>query len=275
MFGCLAMRPSERGDYGVQMRHAVALLLALLVSAITGCAKVPDSQGMPGQPSESGAVGARLRHWPEGRSVPFRITDSLTISIPLDYMRSAAYLGRERFDPPPDAKPVENALVQFDFFLPDFSGYTYEKYENEFDHNRVEVVHVRSGNPAESAIDAPGWHPPNQLSRILKYVADANEYRDQYGLRCYRPRVGKDVMYCYGRRDEHLKEDFLLELHVPPYRPGMLNPQMRTTYFSSRYGGVEISWRTSVDNLPRWREIDTKIWKYMDSWNIDHRKRAN
>jgi hypothetical protein len=43
---------------------------------------------------------------------------------------------------------------------------------------------------------------------------------------------------------------------------------MQARYFSKRYGGVRIAWRTHVRNLPRWHEIDAQIWKFIDAWSV-------
>ena len=45
-------------------------------------------------------------------------------------------------------------------------------------------------------------------------------------------------------------------------------PLMQARYFSRRYGGVRIAWRTHVRNFSRWREIDAQIWKFIDAWNV-------
>jgi hypothetical protein len=43
---------------------------------------------------------------------------------------------------------------------------------------------------------------------------------------------------------------------------------MQARYFSRRYGGVRIAWRTHVKNLPRWHDIDAQIWKFIDAWKV-------
>jgi len=45
-------------------------------------------------------------------------------------------------------------------------------------------------------------------------------------------------------------------------------PLIKANYFSRRYGGVRIAWRTHVRNLPRWHDIDQQIWKFVDAWNV-------
>jgi hypothetical protein len=50
---------------------------------------------------------------------------------------------------------------------------------------------------------------------------------------------------------------------------------MTARYFSKRYDGVEVSWRTNTKNLPHWREIDDQVWKFLADWNVADRKTAS
>ena len=79
--------------------------------------------------------------------------------------------------------------ARFDFFLPDFSGYTLQNYRNDLDENKVEVVYLHAGDSHEAEPDAPGEYPPNMLKRSLKEHLNPKDFRDMYGLRCYTSRV--------------------------------------------------------------------------------------
>ena len=235
----------------------VAALAAALIAA-TGCAKKPGAPAAPAAPP--------LTAWPEGRTAPQKITDSLVLAIPLQFQRSAIEDGRAPRSPFPGISG--RTEVRFDFFLPDFSGYTLQNYRNDFDENKVEVVYLHAGDPHEADPDAPGEYPPNMLKRSLKELLNPNDYKDMYGLRCYKGRVLTDRLTCYGRRDQAAAEDILLSVPVPPFAPDVTFPMMQARYFSQRYGGVRIAWRTHVRNLPRWHDIDAQIWKFIDAWNV-------
>ena len=236
-----------------------AAALTGCVLAIAGCTK---NQGRPGDEAER--QPARPTAWPQGHSPPLKVTDGLILEIPLEYERSA--ISGEPSHEPNFARP-ERAEARFDFFLPGFSGYTLENYRNESNPDKVEVVYLHAANPQESEPDAPGAYPPNMLKRALRDVLNPSDYRDVYGLRCYRDRVPSDRITCYGRRDEAANEDIMLSAFLPPYG-GNPFPELQARYFSSRYGGVRIAWRTHVRNLPRWHEIDTQIWKFIDAWRV-------
>lgn len=238
------------------------LALALCAIAAAGCTRKHSAprSATADQPVEE------LRAWPDGRTEPLKITDSLILQVPLQYERSAIYHGTAKRAL--ISVQSDRAEVQFDFFLPDFTGYTLENYRNESDENKVEVIYLHAGDPHEADPDAPGEYPPNMLKRSLRDVLNPNDYKDTYALRCYQGREVRDRITCYGRRDASVHEDILLTALVPPYAAGVSFPQMQARYFSKRYGGVRIAWRTHVKNLPRWHDIDAQIWKFIDAWTV-------
>jgi hypothetical protein len=243
----------------MRTRCSKALLTAVLsvcVVGLAGCSRksVPTNAQSRTLPQE----------WPQGRAAAVKITAQLALAIPLQYERSAI----EPAGPPAaPAAQSGHGEAHFDFFLPDFSGYTLRNYRSDSDQNKVEVAYVHAGNPHEADPGAPGEYPPNMLERSLKEVLDPNHYQDQYGLRCYQWRTLTDRITCYGPRAA-AGEDIMLTALVPPYPADVTFPEMQARYFSQRYGGVRISWRTHVRNLPRWREIDTQIWRFIDAWNV-------
>jgi len=229
------------------MAQRLTAVLLIAVVAAAGCAR---KQPAPPPPPP-------LAAWPQGHTAPFKVTDSLTVEVPLQHWRFAI----SPVTPPrvPVLPGSDHFEVQFDFFLPDFSGYTLQNYRNESDENKVEVVYLHAGDAHEADPDAPGEYPPNMLKRSLKDLADPNSHQDLYGLRCYEGRVLTDRLTCYGRRDEKSGEDILIYVPVPPFAPDVTFPMMQARYFSKRYGGVRIAWRTHVRNLARHRRADLEI----------------
>ena len=238
-----------------------AALLTICVLAAAGCARKNAGSGS-GAPAQPGEI---LRSWPQGVTAPLKVTDELTVAIPLQYQRSA--ISHEHAARALISVQSDRSEVQFDFFLPDFSGYTLQNYRNESDENKVEVVYLHAGDPHEAEPDAPGEYPPNMLKRSLRDFLKPENYRDMYGLRCYQGRNLSDRVACYGRRDGG-GEDIMLYTLVPPYPAEVTFPQMQARYFTKRYGGVRIAWRTYAGNLPRWHDIDAQIWKFIDAWHV-------
>ena len=136
------------------MNARLVAALAVALIAATGCAKKPSAP--PTAPP-----AAPLTAWPEGSTAPQKVTDSLILAIPLQYERSAIEDGRAPRSPFPGVSG--RTEVRFDFFLPDFHGYTLQNYRNDFDENKVEVVYLHAGDPHEADPGAPGEYPPNML----------------------------------------------------------------------------------------------------------------
>jgi len=238
--------------------HLVASL-AVAIFAAAGCTRKPS------EPANTPPAAPPLSAWPEGRTVPQKITDTLVLAIPLGYERAA--VGDDKAPRSPFAHAAGRTEVRFDFFLPDFHGYTLQNYRNDFDENKVEVIYLHAGDPHEAEPGAPGEYPPNMLKRSLRELLNPRDYKDMYGLRCYQGRVLTDRLTCYGERDASAHEDILLYVPVPG--PSQSNfPIMKANYFSRRYGGVRLAWRTHVKNLPRWHDIDAQIWKLVAAWNV-------
>lgn len=234
------------------------LLLVISSLLAAGCAKQPPAAPAPPAPPP-------LTEWPKGVSAPLKITDQLTLAIPLQYERSAIEPG----DPHIRAfltQQSDRAEARFDFFLPDFSGYTPGNYRNDADPDKVEVAYLHAADPHEADPDAPGEYPPNMLKRALAESLNPDDHLDQYGLRCYRTREPSPRLTCYGRRNA-AGEYLMLTTQQPPYPPDSF-PQLQARYFSRSYGGVRIAWRTHVRNLPRWHEIDAHIWKFIEAWRV-------
>jgi hypothetical protein len=235
-----------------------ALLAASLIAA-AGCARKPS------EPANTVPAAPPLTAWPEGRTAPLKITDTLVLAIPLQYERSA--IEDARAPRSPFRGVAGRTEARFDFFLPDFSGYTLQNYRNDSDPHKVEVLYLHAGDPHEADPGAPGEYPPNMLKRSLQDQLDPRNYQDMYGLRCYRGRILTDRLACYGVRDAAAHEDILLYVPVAAPAPDSL-ATLKANYFSRRYSGVRIAWRAQARNLPHWHDIDAQIWKFIDAWNV-------
>ena len=218
-----------------------------------------------------------LREWPDGRPALFKIKEELILAIPPQYQQFWYQGNKVVRAPAPVSQAKQVPSIGFEFFMPDFSGYTPQNYKKEFDEHRVNVIEIQPADPAQAAPDAPGEYPPNMLKRMLGSVLDPNNYQDLYDLRCYRhfPGFHTDKITCYGRRDATHAEDIMLDVTVPPYQPSTRFPIMQARYFSQRYGGLRVVWRTHASNLSRWHDIDAQVWKFIDSWNVANTKNAD
>jgi hypothetical protein len=249
-----------------------AAFLARFLSAAYG-AEVAD---LP-NPANSGDATEYQRNWPGDHPALYKLNKSLILAIPPQYQKfwiqgGSVLRDRKQLEQAPDTQ-----IVGFSFFLPDYSGYTANNFQQDFDTSRVDVVSIEPANPRQADPGAPGFWPPNMIKRVLK-VGIVGEPFDRYGLRCYHTVVApKSPVTCYGVSDAGHGEDILLEVFLPPYSNDYITlPLMQAVYFTKRYGGLQLIWRTSADNFSHWREINLKIWNFVETWNIskqhDHSK---
>jgi len=209
-----------------------------------------------------------VKYWPHGRPAITKLSDNLILEIPPQFQKF--WFEQDDVVKAPaaiDQIPLA-PVVGFAFFLPDFSGFTPSNYKNDFDPARVDVVSLELADPRQAEPDAPGFFPPNMLKRMFN-AGMKNDYQEMYGLRCYHP-IGQfqNKLTCYGRADEVIGEDIILDVYVPPFDRLTTFPNIQAVYFTKRYGGLQVIWRTHASNLPRWHDIDAQIWKFIESWNI-------
>lgn len=221
--------------------------------------------------------------WPASPGL-FKLKDNLILQIPPEfhqYWLQRDRLGRSLVPRAPMElnKIPEVDQVGFDMFMPDFSGYTPGRFDQKvpvekFSVDQVEVISISAASMADAEPGAQGKYPPNRFARAStgEYRSfDPEKYETKYGLRCYDfiPRSNQtNTQWCYGLRDEKADEYILLDTAPPPYDDYVKYPLMQATYFTKAYGGLEITWRAHMSQLPHWHEIDQQIWRYVDAWNI-------
>jgi hypothetical protein len=250
------------------------VLFPLCILSVAGFARhdepgaVPDPLAPPG--IRVAMASDFSRYWPQGHPALFKLKGNLVLAIPPQHQQFWIQKDHVIRAPAPINRIPEVASVAFEFFLPDFTGYTPGNFDKPFDEDLVDVVDLQSADPKQTEPDAPGSYPPNMLKRALGTYLHPNEYQDQYGLRCYQQDTPKGLerVTCYGRRDEREKEDIMLYAITAARSKAVRFPIMQAEYFTRRYGGLRIVWRTNVKNLPRWRDIDGQIWNFIDNWNI-------
>ena len=221
--------------------------------------------------------------WP-GKPGLFKIKENLVLQIPPQfhqYWLQQDWLGRSLVPRAPMAldKLPDNAQVGFDMFMPDFSGYTPERYDQKqpvekFPVEQVEIISISAAPMSYAEAGAPGSYPPNMFERSSSgeyRFFDPEKYDTKYGLRCYdfKPIPNHtNRQWCYGLRNEKTNEYIFLGTAPPPYDDYVKYPLMQATYFTTAYGGLEITWRAHMNYLPQWQDIDRQIWRYIAAWNI-------
>jgi hypothetical protein len=239
------------------------LFLSLFAAAF--CAR-SENTAQPLQGSTNDQSSEYNREWPQGRPTLFRLSNNMIFAIPPEFQKF--WLQKDQVvRAPVDPKNIPTVeSIGFQFFMPDYSGYTPQNYMDDFNDNLVNVVRLEPSDPAQMQPDAPGYYPPNMLKRSMAILV-ADKAEDRFGLRCYPSRRSVEPptrLTCYGRRKVK-GEYIMLDTYVAPFTPGAY-PTMQARYFSPRFGGVIMVWRTSAKNFPRWDDIDTQIWKFIAEW---------
>jgi hypothetical protein len=264
--------PNRWGISGVAL-----LLLFAAFRAAPGLARSP-----PDLPSNLPwlAPGTKIdmslpyfKEWPNGNPALFKVRNDLILAVPPQYQKFWRQ-GKKaiRLPAPASAIPARQAPgVSFSFFLPGFTGYTPENYEKSFDPGRVDVVELQPADPNEIRSGAIGEFPPNMRKRAFNGLLSRNSARSLYGLTCYRYSYvsweTNNRVECYGVDKLAGDIDVMLYGYLPPYESWNKFPIIQARYFTSKYGGVRIVWRTSARNFSRWQEYrcaDLEIHREME-----------
>lgn len=256
----------------------ILFMLCACNSKATTEAQMLEIPKSPGQVLNPDSVF--VKQWP-GKPGLFKVKDELILAIPPQYqgfwLQRHWLTGMDRVTrPPAPLDKLPQTIASFSFHMPDFSGFTIENYEIQFDENLVTVSWIETAPMSYHELGAPGFYPPNVIKRILDgNRIDPNAVENKFDLKCYPRRDTEDnQQYCYGQRTSDIDEYLILDIRVEPYPDWVRFPLMRTKYFSPKYGGLEISWQAHVKYLPHWREIDAEIWKNIARWNIAPRDQS-
>jgi hypothetical protein len=206
------------------------------------------------------------RYWP-GQPALFKFRDNLILAIPPMYQQFWIQRDRVVRSPAPKEKIPQVKLIGFQFFMPDFGGYTPQNYLNEFDEDRVDVVSMEPVQPRTDGRPPSYSDIEGAIERLSGFALIPDKFEERYGLRCFdSPRMDEPPRTCLGQRAEG--ERMLLSISVPPYPAWLSFPLMQTTYYTKAYGGMQVTWRSHMKHFSRWLDIDRQIWKFVDEWNI-------
>ena len=99
-----------------------------------------------------------------------------------------------------------------------------------------------------------------RLTQKETYFGDIKHPHETHGLECYIDKR-TEGLNCFGRSTNPKISGVFLKFFNEHWVVG-------ESYGESAYGGIEILWRFDSKNIERWQEIDTAIWRLLDTWNI-------
>lgn len=165
--------------------------------------------------------------------------------------------------------PYSDHQLEFSLMLNGAKGKSTDAYNND-DENQVKVevqglkIFMREDNTTtkrsfEHMVALPGRNAliPETLFHKHDLIC---YYSDPKGthFRCFGNSSGEGVTGVY--------------LLVPTEKAGFTETSyerlIRAEYYEPVLGGVWITWQTNYKNWDKWREIDTAIWRLLNTWNV-------
>lgn len=137
---------------------------------------------------------------------------------------------------------------------------------NQRDDNIVSVWNI-----APWSKDDYEKNPPGARDRRTTWTRTSDYWlkhppKEMYGMQCYDQGNSKS---CLGEilPGEWARVDID---NLPDYvkSPNAWRPLMTVSYFTKKYGGLTIKWRTHAKHASKWREIDAKFWTLMHQRNV-------
>ena len=214
-----------------------------------------------------------FRRYQSNKSHYYRLTSGELFAIPAKYQEfwSKRDYFAESLDPP-SRVPVQDGLG-FQFFLPDYSGYTFENFQDTFSAAKVHVL-VTQVDPQEYEKN-PGvyWEPKLTIQRRSTPAApsiDTKNLEYKWGMTCYRSLLNhRESLECVGKRTTG--QDVLWDvMDHPDMYQWFPNPQARTRYFTrDLVGGVQVTIRMHHSQIAHWREVDDFVWRSLSQWRVN------
>lgn len=204
----------------------------------------------------------------------YRLTNGELFAIPSKYQQF--WLGRERQIQslePPNRVPVQDHL-NFQFFMPDFSGYTTENFSDQFSKERISV-RVQIKSRAQWDADEDIRSKPDELMAVFTKpgyrLVDLDNPELRWSMTCYRSTgMDRQFLYCFGVRSNGNNlvwhaHDYIDPKQSPPY------PQAYTNYHSNDIaGGLAISIHMNTHQMPYWQAIDDFLRARLRAWRISN-----
>lgn len=136
------------------------------------------------------------------------------------------------------------------------------------DENIVQIVAIEPWNQERQATMPEAGKDARVFWR--DYIATNKQVAPEifWGMECYSPNGVKNGWRgkeCLAERAPG--EWAIFTIHANGENT-ILHPTISTRYFTPKYGGLNIHWASNLKNAYQWKEIDEKMWKLIESWNI-------
>ena len=241
---------------------ATAFFIGYLFENKTAKNKITDSKIE--NPADKSNTDTKI----SGRA--YKLSDQLHLAVlPLEESEnpvSKEYL-KNRF---PEPKTLDFLLGGIFFYTPGnnkIKSLTPPQYLVH-DENIVQIVSIEPWNQEVQATKPEAGKDARVFWR--DYIATNKQVAPEifWGMECYSPNGVKNGWRgkeCLAERAPG--EWAIFTIHADGDNT-TLHPTISTRYFTPKYGGLNIHWTSNSKNAYQWKEIDEKMWKLIESWNI-------
>ncbi len=218
----------------------------------------------------------------EGDLVAWQLAPQLIIKTNLGQRKvksyksfdSSRFLGQFAIDYQPKKESLLDNKVQIEDISNIQEGLTFNLLLNQKQNLRIYDFYSRSvEDQVKVSISRSGGGGNTQNPREwIKYLLSlgsfiiTGEKFDRFGMECYPKEYGDLICIVKANNSEH--SEFLIQVDR-----GIINypstGSVTGEVFTEKYGGyVSVRWRTALANLKDWQEIDSAIWRHLDTWNV-------
>jgi hypothetical protein len=138
----------------------------------------------------------------------------------------------------------------------------------EYDENIVKIVSIQPVSPEDQATLPQAGKDARVFWRNHIAINKTENPEHFWGMECYTRSDSKragSVKECLAERSVGEWAIFTIHSNGENSLP---HPTISTRYFTPKFGGLKIHWLSNSKNTAQWKEIDEKMWKLIDAWNI-------
>lgn len=158
--------------------------------------------------------------------------------------------------------PDSNRQLQFDLKLRDSYFQATDGYLPDHD----DQVRVRIEGLTMDMISM-GMTSKKALIEIIdnpKFIKLGSKF-EKYGLECYIRNISDQFYFYYG--ESKAKNVTGVFFHISTSKDSRVVAISGNSYEPHIYGGVWVKWETNLNNWDKWQEIDSAIWRLLETWN--------
>lgn len=243
------------GPAGPVRKRLLGLIGLAMMAACMGCKKTPAA--------DESTINS-------GRSV-LKLNDQLHLALGSFELEEVPFDKAElrtKFPNPPS--PVLGSAT-FSFFVPGESRLKYpDRYSkldprHGLDENVVNVLRFKAWT-SQQVLESPVTARDAQIAWQEKFrprLQMGAKPQEILGMQCFvDPDLKSRDCIAVRPSGEYARFDIDEENSSFPH------PTLKARYFTKAYGGIEVRWHAHIKHAATWKEIDEKLWRLIERWNV-------